>query len=150
MTPREGIYLPLSIILWYNNNMNKEEYEISKEKRRLRQVRYRASLSPEQKEINRIRDRERHSVKRYGITEAMYDDMCTKQGDMCCICKKHKDDIPVPSKPRKGQQSRAFVIDHCHESNKVRGLLCGKCNTALGGFNDDIELLRAAIGYLEE
>tara|TARA_Y100001973_G_scaffold90970_1_gene139115 strand:+ start:109 stop:501 length:393 start_codon:yes stop_codon:yes gene_type:complete len=129
--------------------MNKEEYEISKEKRRLRQVRYRASLSPEQKEINRIRDRERHSVKRYGITEAMYDDMCTKQGDMCCICKKHKDDIPVPSKPRKGQQSRAFVIDHCHESNKVRGLLCGKCNTALGGFNDDIELLRTAIEYLQ-
>lgn len=39
-------------------------------------------------------------------------------------------------------------IDHCHESGKFRGLLCGKCNTALGLFGDDPKLLTLAIKYL--
>jgi len=158
MTPGEGNYLPLSVILWYNNHMNKQEkkrlanrldYYKHKEKRLETQRRYKKSLSPEQKEKKRKQDRERHALKKYGITEEMYHDMCTEQGDMCRICKKHKNDIPLPDKPRQGQQSRAFVIDHCHETHKVRGLLCGKCNTALGGFNDDVGLLRTAIEYLE-
>ena len=39
-------------------------------------------------------------------------------------------------------------IDHCHSTNKVRGVLCTNCNTALGKFKDDIELLKKAINYL--
>ena len=158
MTPREGIYLPLSVILWYNKHMNKQEkkrlsnrldYQKHREKRIETQRRYKKSLTPEQKQENSRRDRDRHALRKYGITEEMYHDMCTEQGDMCCICKRHKNDIPIPDKPKQGQRSRAFVIDHCHETHKVRGLLCVKCNTALGGFNDDIELLRTAIEYLQ-
>lgn len=40
-------------------------------------------------------------------------------------------------------------LDHCHGTGKLRGILCAKCNKALGLINDDINLLKAAITYLE-
>lgn len=41
-------------------------------------------------------------------------------------------------------------VDHCHETNKIRGLLCGKCNTLLGNAADSIEILEASIEYLQK
>ncbi len=55
------------------------------------------------------------------------------------------------------QDGRCFIceqpmeqinVDHCHDSNVVRGLLCKSCNTGLGNFKDDIKRLRRAITYL--
>ena len=43
----------------------------------------------------------------------------------------------------------AQVIDHCHKTRVIRGVLCQRCNKALGGFSDDIAILRSAITYLE-
>ena len=42
-----------------------------------------------------------------------------------------------------------LVIDHCHQSKKIRGLLCHSCNTGLGQFGDDISTLKLAIDYLQ-
>lgn len=44
---------------------------------------------------------------------------------------------------------RNLHIDHDHETENVRGCLCINCNTALGGFRDNVELLKNAINYLE-
>jgi hypothetical protein len=44
---------------------------------------------------------------------------------------------------------QAISVDHCHEKKVFRGLLCSKCNTGLGMYNDDPDLLRKAANYLE-
>jgi len=44
---------------------------------------------------------------------------------------------------------KRLAVDHDHKTNKIRGLLCQFCNTALGKFLDDVEILKKAILYLE-
>ena len=77
---------------------------------------------------------------RYGIDIKDYEDLLLSQESCCAICKS-KD------KGRKG--AKYFVIDHCHDSGKVRGLLCHKCNVILGYAEDGIDRLQSAIEYLK-
>lgn len=82
-------------------------------------------------------------VKRYGITIEEFFQMISDRGDRCDICGE------VPDK--------TLHIDHDHNccpgrnscGKCIRGLLCSRCNLALGGFRDDKELLSSAILYLE-
>lgn len=66
--------------------------------------------------------------------------MLTVQGSSCKIC--------LTTEP--GGKGLVFHVDHCHDSGKVRGLLCMACNIMLGKAQDNTETLRAAIKYLEE
>jgi hypothetical protein len=72
--------------------------------------------------------------KTYGLTLEDYEAMLEAQDYGCAICG--------------GQGSRRLVVDHCHATERVRGLLCDKCNIGLGWFRDDPELMDRAIGYL--
>lgn len=84
------------------------------------------------------------SLKRYfGITKEQYFEMHDQQGCVCAICKQ-----PECSVDRQSKKVRRLAVDHCHTTGKIRGLLCSKCNTSLGGFKDSIELLNKAINYL--
>lgn len=83
--------------------------------------------------------RNKNYIKNYGITLDDYNDMFTSQNGCCKICKTHQSELP-----------RSLAVDHCHETNKVRGLLCDKCNRGLGHFNDDIDLLTKAIKYIKQ
>jgi hypothetical protein len=70
---------------------------------------------------------------RYGATN--------KEGATCMACRrKHP--------PTKGQVLTTVCVDHDHETNKVRGLLCNSCNKALGLFKDSPNILNQAINYL--
>jgi len=71
---------------------------------------------------------------RYGITRDDYESMFVAQGGKCAICKK--------------SSTKALAVDHCHQTEVVRGLLCRSCNVGLGNFKDDPELLSAAREYL--
>jgi hypothetical protein len=73
---------------------------------------------------------------RYQITEEQYCDKLEEQDNKCAICESECD---------KGRLS----IDHNHETNEVRGLLCRQCNLGLGNFSDNIDKLEAAVLYLK-
>lgn len=71
---------------------------------------------------------------RYGITEKDFNKRLEQQKNLCAICFK---------KP-----NTRLHIDHCHKTSKVRGLLCGNCNRALGLLKDNTMFLAKAIEYL--
>ncbi len=77
-------------------------------------------------------------MKKYGLTKEQYNQMLIDCNNRCQIC--------GTTKP--GGTSNRFCVDHCHKTNKVRGLLCWKCNCAISHFNEDVEILQKAINYL--
>lgn len=83
------------------------------------------------------RERQRgYSLKRnYGISLAQYDAMLEAQDGRCFICS---------CKPR----SKRLAVDHNHKTKEVRGLLCSRCNKALGVFHDKAEIVERALNYL--
>lgn len=77
-----------------------------------------------------------HELKRkYGITKEEYERRLEAQGGVCAVC----------GRPPDGD---ALTVDHCHDTGQVRGLLCRRCNIALGMLGDDPALLRTAMVYL--
>jgi hypothetical protein len=74
----------------------------------------------------------------YGLSVNDFDTLMESQNNCCAICKKTC------------ITGRSLSIDHDHNTNKVRGLLCIKCNQGLGFFNDSIDLLQGAMIYLTQ
>lgn len=85
-----------------------------------------------------VRDQVRfnHKLKTYGITREQYEAMLTEQGGLCAICRQ------VPT------NSKGFAVDHDHDTGKVRGLLCGTCNSGIAHLQDNPQLLEEAAAYL--
>lgn len=75
-------------------------------------------------------------AEKYGLSIEELTVMMTESGGVCNICQR----MPV----------KFLVIDHCHSQGHVRGLLCEKCNTALGLFDDNVEWMLAAVAYLNK
>lgn len=69
----------------------------------------------------------------YGLTRNQYDEMVLKQNRSCAICKR--------SEVR-------LVVDHCHNTDVVRGLLCYRCNTLVGYLETDPAIVASAKDYL--
>lgn len=74
---------------------------------------------------------------KFGITPEIYDTILANQNGVCAICSKSC------------TSGKLLAVDHDHNTGKVRGLLCMKCNTGLGKFLDSPELLRKSANYLE-
>lgn len=79
-------------------------------------------------------------AKKYGMTPALFTQMLANQEGRCAVCYQSFLSGSIGS-PR---------VDHCHLTQKVRSLLCHKCNTGLGMFTDNPELLRQAADYIEK
>lgn len=75
-----------------------------------------------------------HFRSNYGLTRLEVEELKMKQNFKCMIC----DDVVD------------LVVDHCHETGKVRDLLCNKCNQGLGSFKDDPEITDKATNYLRK
>lgn len=81
-------------------------------------------------------------LKNYQITLEKFREMFEEQKGVCKLCKS-------PGFALVKGQRILLVVDHCHVSGNVRGLLCHNCNRALGLFKDSIETLKNAVDYLE-
>ena len=79
----------------------------------------------------------------YGMTVEQYDAILASQNGRCAICE-HRETFTRAGKIRK------LCVDHDHATGIIRGLLCGKCNVALGYFQDSQEMLKAASLYLSK
>lgn len=82
----------------------------------------------------RTRSRTGKLLSKFNLTEEQYKEL----GDSAChicgaLCK----------------TGRRLAVDHCHVTGKIRGLLCANCNRALGMFQDNITIVKAAVSYLE-
>ena len=81
--------------------------------------------------------------RKFGITHAEYAELHQRQKGLCAICFK-------PETATRNGKVKSLAVDHCHESGKIRGLLCYECNTGIGKLHEDENILMAAVKYLKE
>lgn len=90
----------------------------------------------------RLKDKERQRrgqlLRQYGISVEDFEQLLENQNGLCAICRTDNWGAHGP------------VVDHNHATDKVRGILCNKCNLGIGHLNDSISSLERAIEYLKE
>ncbi len=132
---------------YYKNNKDKiKEYALKnsekfKEKNRKYYLENKEQFSKNSKEYSKIN---KDSIKDYklkkdfGISLNDYNKMFNEQEGKCKICYTHQCEF-----------KRLFAVDHCHKTDKIRGLLCTNCNLLLGKAKDSIKILESSINYLK-
>lgn len=110
------------------------EYLRSKEYRRQRSADFRASPQYAAK------GHEYYIRYKYGLSLEAYQAMLEGQKHVCAVC----------MKPNTRKGDTRLMVDHCHVTGRVRGLLCHNCNAALGMADDDPDLLERLAEYLKE
>lgn len=95
------------------------------------------------REANPTLYREKELQKKFNIGSSEYEAMLALQDGVCDICKKPENAII------RGKTIH-LSVDHDHATGKIRGLLCGHCNHAIGKFDDDVSLLESAASYLRK
>jgi len=84
-----------------------------------------------------LKRKEYHRKTKYGMVNDTFESLLKSQDNRCAIChKEFGDETPC--------------VDHCHATNKNRGLLCGSCNKGLGHFFESSEALISAVNYLKK
>ena len=84
-----------------------------------------------------------HLLKNYGLTIEDYNKILGDQNNKCPICDEKLKVIGI-------NDVRKPNIDHCHVTGKVRGILCHRCNKALGLLRDDIQIIERALNYIRK
>ena len=116
---------------WYQNPINREKSLAGSRKRW-------KNISPEQKRRKYDATNARLKVALYGITVSEINAMASKQNGLCALC----------GKPPTSGRWKKLVVDHDHQSGKIRGLLCNPCNVGLGALGDTIGSIEKALVYL--
>lgn len=133
---------------YYEENKEKwQEYadDYKEEKNRRRRERYANDPEYRKKCLEASKNRSKRSrintrlKSSFGIDIEDYEKMLEDQNGVCAICGAKHADV----------RKHRLHVDHCHETEQVRGLLCSNCNMGLGKFQDDLQLLKNAVAYLE-
>jgi len=114
-----------------------EIHERAKQKHRDRAIARQKAIQDDPEK--RARRNKNYQLWQYNLTSEQYDNMLYRQDFKCAICKTLFG-TEKTTKPH---------VDHCHKTNRVRGLLCGGCNTGIGLLKENPEVLRNAITYIE-
>ena len=77
--------------------------------------------------------------KLYNLSVDEYEQMYAEANGCCQVCGIKEEHL-----------NKRLAVDHCHTTGKVRGLLCTKCNTALGQLEDSLEIISSLYSYLKE
>lgn len=115
------------------------------EKNRRRRERYANDPEYRQRCLEAAKNRSKRSrintrlKSQFGIDIEDYEKMLDDQNGECAICGATQADI----------RKHRLHVDHCHDTDVVRGLLCSNCNMGLGKFQDSLELLERAVAYLK-
>lgn len=96
---------------------------------------YNNQLERQCKDCKKAHGKKTFRLSRFGLTEQQYKVKLNQRKGVCAICGKEPGTV-------------ALCVDHNHDTNQIRGLLCHACNSALGKFQDSIYLLQNAINYL--
>lgn len=103
--------------------------------------RYLASLKLDSEKRTQISSNKNDARLRrlYGINESTYRDMLSEQNNLCAICAERDE----------SNFGRKLAVDHDWDTNRVRGLLCARCNYLVGRSSEMIPILERAIAYLK-
>lgn len=124
--------------------MAKDWYERNKEKATAKVKEWRlenADAVRKYRVDNRQKSYRQELVRKHGLDPEWFDEQVQRQENSCLGCKREF---------QSGHKQTAPHVDHCHETQKVRGILCNRCNTVLGLCRDDPELLLTLSGYLRK
>ena len=97
-------------------------------------------LKKNNREKNKLIERERKLKRFYNMTLEDYDNLMASQNSKCKICSKDAAD----------ERNKNLVIDHCHDSGKVRSLLCDRCNRTLGVLEENVDLMMKMMQYIKQ
>ena len=126
---------------WGPDNFFWKESQVSAE-RRADHAAYMRAWQRKSRAANRDYYKNADLRKNYGVTLDWYNAKHDEQNGLCAICAR-------PETAVIRGKTIALAVDHCHDTGKVRGLLCRSCNNAIGAFEHDPDMLFAAIAYLE-
>lgn len=83
-------------------------------------------------------------IAQYGITLEQYNSMLVDQNNSCAVCNRSETALD------KNGKLKALSVDHCHDTGKIRGLLCDSCNRAEGFLQSNVDIIRKLADYVEK
>ena len=128
------------VFLSYRRNCKNQESWVTKEKlAEYKQAQIQCIKNARKKDPQKARSSDRRKAlwRYFKITPEQYEQMLKSQNGVCKTC------------GEKCLSGRNLAVDHCHVSGKIRGLLCSKCNRAIGLLNDSPELIKRVADYVE-
>ncbi len=127
---------PLTMFGWINHSKRRPCHSVyCKACKVQKQAVYEKSLPAERVSADRRKFKLR---KKYGLSPEEYDKQFSHQSGQCAICRRSL----------VGLSPQTVHVDHCHDTGRLRGILCGNCNVAMGNFKENIESMSRAIEYL--
>lgn len=122
---------------------SRKRYKANRETVAVKSKIRRQLMSPEERARRHAVAQESRRLREFGLPKGQYAAMLASQGGACALCGERASGLTKSGRPI------ALHVDHDHATGRIRGLLCGKCNRAIGYLRDDPALIRKAALYVE-